>query len=101
MASAKSIKESLIKQLEEKGGKVEHFLSLIDDYIWMFNQVKEMKKDIKRNGIRIKVKSASGYEIEKDNPSIKNIVMYNKQMLNILKQLGLKTDNADDDYEDL
>lgn len=99
MANAKRIKEELIKQLEEKGSNVECSLGLIEDYIWMFNQVKEMKKDIKINGIRIKSRSASGYETEKDNPSIKNIVMYNKQMLNILKQLGI--DNSDYDYEDI
>ena len=101
MASARKIKDSLIKQLENKGAKVEHFLSLIDDYIWLFNEVKQMKSDVKKRGRTFKTTSASGYGIEKENPSVKNIVVYNKQMLAILKQLELTTDNvgSDDDEE--
>lgn len=101
MASAKKIKESLIKQLEDKGANVEHFLSLVDDYIWYWNQEKAMQKDIKEIGFRFKTTSASGYPTEKENPSVKNAVTYNKQKLAILKELGLTTDNVviDDDKE--
>lgn len=101
MASATKIKDSLIKQLKNKGANVEHFSGLIDDYIWLFKEVKEMKTDVKKRGRTFKTTSASGYEIEKENPSVKNIVVYNKQMLAILKELGLTTDNvgSDDDEE--
>lgn len=100
MASAKKIKDSLIKQLEEKGANVDHFLSLIDDYIYYWNQEKVMQKDIKERGFSFKTTSASGYEIEKENPSIKNAVMYNKQKLAILKELGLTTKNVISDDND-
>lgn len=101
MANVRKIKESLIKQLEDKGANVEHFLSLIDDYIWYWNQEKAMQKDIKKRGFMFKTTSASGYQIEKENPSVKNAVVYNKQKLAILKQLELTTDNvvSDDDDE--
>lgn len=101
MASAKKIKDSLIKQLEDKGANVEHFLSLIDDYIWYWNQEKTMQKDIKERGFSFTAVSASGKEYEKENPSVKNAVMYNKQKLAILKELGLNTNNviSDDDDE--
>lgn len=101
MANARKIKESLVKQLEDKGANVEHFLSLIDDYIWYWNQEKAMQKDIKERGFMFKTTSASGYEIQKENPSVKNAVVYNKQKLAILKQLELTTDNvvSDDDDE--
>ncbi|EDS77314.1 hypothetical protein CBC_A0786 [Clostridium botulinum C str. Eklund] len=101
MASARKIKESLVKQLEDKDANVDHFLSLIDDYIWYWNQENAMKKDIKKRGFMFKTTSASGYEIEKENPSVKNAVVYNKQKLAILKQLELTTDNvvSDDDDE--
>jgi hypothetical protein len=59
-----------------------------------------MQKDIKERGFTFKTSSASGYEIEKENPSIKNAVAYNKQKLAILKELGLTTTNVkkvDDD----
>lgn len=100
MASARKIKESLIKQLEDKGGNVEHFLSLIDDYIWYWTQEKAMQKDIRERGRTYKATSAAGKEYEKDNPSIKNALLYNKQKLAILKELGLTTENVISDDED-
>lgn len=100
MASAKNIKESLIKQLENKGANVEHFRDLIEDYIWMYEQEKAMKKDIKVNGRMYKAKSASGYSIDKENPAVKNAIMYNKQKLSILKELGLTTENVINDKDD-
>jgi phage terminase small subunit len=100
MASAKKIKESLIKQLEEKGANVEHFLGLVEDYIWYFNQEKNMQKDVKKRGYTYNSISASGKEYEKENPSVKNAVMYNKQKLAILKELGLTTENVISDDED-
>lgn len=101
MASARKIKESLIKQLEDKGANVDHFLSLIDDYIWYWNQEKAMQKDIKERGFSFTAISASGKEYEKENPSVKNALMYNKQKLAILKELELTTKNviSDDDNE--
>lgn len=94
MASARKIKESLIKQLEDKGANVEHFNSLIDDYIWYWNQEKAMQKDIKEHGFMFKTTSASGFPVEKENPSVKNAIAYNKQKLAILKELGLTTSNV-------
>ncbi len=100
MANARKIKDSLIKQLKDKGANVEHFLGLIDDYIWYFNQEKAMQKDIKERGRSYKTTSSQGYEYEKDNPSIKNAIMYNKQKLAILKELQLTTKNAKSDDDD-
>ena len=101
MATARKIKESLVKQLQGKGANIDHFLGLIDDYIWYFNEEKSMQKDIKNRGHSYKTTSASGYEIDKENPSVKNALMYNKQKLAILKQLELTTKNviSDDDDE--
>lgn len=101
MTSARKIKESLIEQLENKGAKVEYFLVLIDDYIWYYNEEKAMQKDIKIRGRSYKTTSSTGYEIDKENPSTKNALMYNKQKLAILKQLELTTKNviSDDDDE--
>jgi hypothetical protein len=104
MTSAKKIRVSLINQLKNKGADAEHFLGLIDDYIWYFNQEKAAQKDIKIRGRTYMAVSASGNEYEKENPSVKESIMYNKQKLEILKQLGLTTNNVgagDDDEDDL
>lgn len=94
MSSAKKIKSSLMKQLENKNADVDYFMSLIDDYLWYWNQEKAMQKDIKERGFSFKTMSSAGYPIVKDNPSVKNALMYNKQKLAILKELGLTTANV-------
>ena len=100
MTSATKIRNSLIQQLKNRGADVEHFLALIDDYIWYYNQEKAMQKDIKTKGMSYKAISASGKEYEKENPSIKTAVMYNKEKLAILKQLELSTTNVGSDEDD-
>ena len=100
MTRATKIRNSLIQQLKNRGADVEHFLALIDDYIWYYNQEKAMQKDIKTKGMSYKAISASGKEYEKENPSIKNAVMYNKEKLAILKQLELSTTNVGSDEDD-
>lgn len=100
MATATSVKKSLIEQLEKKGANIDLFSSLIDDYIWYYSQEKAMQKDIKNRGRTYIATSAAGKEYEKDNPSVKNAVLYNKQKLSILKDLGLTVDNIICDIED-
>ena len=54
-------------------------------------------------GISYETLSASGVLIVKQNPSTKEIVMVNRQMLSLLKELGLTTgkltSHKDDDDE--
>lgn len=94
MASIKTIKGSLLKQLKDMHADVSHFESLIDDYVWCWKQEQSMQKDINKNGRTSKAWSAAGREYDKDNPSVKNVLLYNKQKLAILKELGLNTQNV-------
>ena len=105
MASAKNVKESLIKQLEVKGADVDIYLSLIDDYMWFWKQERAMQKDIKERGRTYNATSAAGKDYEKNNPSVKDALLYSKQMVAILCALGLstesvKTGNQEDDNPD-
>ena len=96
----KAIRESLMLQLKAKGADVSHFESLIDDYIFYWQQEKKMQRDIAKNGMLIDAISAQGKPYQKENPAIKSAALYNKQKLAILKEMGLTTDtchNADDD----
>lgn len=83
-----------MQQLKEKNADVEHFISLVDDYVWYYEQEKAMQDDIKKRGLSYKTISSQGKEYLKDNPSIKNAVMYNKQKLAILKEMQLTTANV-------
>lgn len=90
--SKAKIKESLIKQLETKGANVPHFNDLICDYMVLYDTKKALQKDIKNRGISYKTLSANGYEIIKQNQSVKDLVAVEKQMISILKEMGLTTD---------
>lgn len=94
------IRESLIKQLKDKGADVPPFLKLIDDYCFYAEQVEEMKDDIRTKGRTYNYVSSVGKESEKENPCVKNVLNYTKQMLAILKDLGLTTANIRSDSDD-
>ena len=57
--------------------------------------LKEMlKDDIQENGLRLNYMTANGKEAEKDNPSVKQLTLVNKQMLMLLKQMDISTDKV-------
>lgn len=86
------IKDSLIKQLQVKGAKVAHFENLIDDYLFLFDTKNKLQKDIKKRGVSYETTSANGFKITKQNQSVKDLVAVEKQMIALLKELGLTTD---------
>lgn len=86
--------------MKNKNADLDCFTSLVNDYVWFCKEERVMQKDIKERGHFFKTTSASGFPIEKENPSVKNAIMYNKQKLSILKELDLRTDNVIDDADD-
>lgn len=96
------IKQSLVEQLDHKGAKIEHFIQLVNDYVFYCKEEKKMQKDIRDRGITYESVSATGKKYEKDNPAVKAVIMYSRQKLAIIKELGLKTDNVfSEDYDKL
>lgn len=94
------LKKNLVEQLEKKGADVECFLDMIDSYIFYTQQERKMQTDIRKNGLSYKAVSSTGKEYVKDNPSIKNAIMYNKQRLAILEKMGLSTTTVETDSDD-
>ena len=92
MAKATEVKESLIKQLQAKGADVKLYRALIDDYMWFYQQFHQMQADIRTRKRTYTAVSAAGKEYEKDNPSVKNALLYSRQMVAILAALGLSTE---------
>ena len=90
--SKAKIKESLIKQLEAKRANVPHFYDQICDYLELYDVKKMLQKDIKKRGVSYETKSASGVKIVKQNQSVKDLVAVQRQMLSILHEMGLTTD---------
>ena len=99
--SIQKIKESLIQQLEQAGASVDFYKALVEDYCFYEQNERKMQADIRKRGITYEAISAAGKKYEKDNPSVKQAVMYNKQKLQILRDLGLSIDKVttEDDEE--
>lgn len=91
MANVTEIKESLIKQLQAKGADVTLYRDLIDQYLWFLKEFRQMKTDISKRGRTYTAISAQGKNYEKNNPCVKDALLYSKQMVSILDALGLST----------
>ena len=90
------IENSLLEQLAMLGAMKEHYVDLIRDYISLWETKTDLMRDIEDEGVSYKETSSSGNQVKKNNPSVKDFVMVNKQMLSLLKELGLSTANAGD-----
>lgn len=85
----REIKNALNAALMEKGADSAFYKDQIDKYMDLWDMYLLLAKDVKENGLRYPTVSPSGAEIIKDNPSVKNLPAYNKQMIMQLKMMGL------------
>lgn len=90
----KSIRQSLIEQLDKKGAVTAHFVDMVDQYINFFKLSRKLEADIKINGVKYEEISSVGVKRKIENPAIKELVGVSRQMLNILRELGLTTDSV-------
>ena len=81
----KRVEKSLRQQLVSKGADVEIFKNLIDDYMGLWDLKEMYFEDVKENGLRVD---------GKENTSPKQIPIVNRQMLAILKQMDITTENV-------
>lgn len=91
-----AIQKSLLCQLEAKGAAQPHFVDLVDDYMRLWEVKEALAKDIKKRGVSYVDVSSTGVEMQKNNPSVKELHGTNRQMLMLLRELGLTTDKVDD-----
>lgn len=88
------VKNSLLKQLKDRGADVAHFKDLVEDYVALQEIKNDLKQNIEEVGTVYFTHNTQGDTIQKTNPSIRELVGINRQMLNILKQLDLTTDSV-------
>lgn len=101
MSDAK-IKDSLLLQLESNGFQSDFYKDLVNDYMLFWEIKKELQKNVKETGVTHKDYSSVGEEISKNNPSVKELTVVSKQMLQILKELSLTIANKNSgDDEDM
>lgn len=102
VASSKKsiIRQSLVEQLTIRKVDQAAFIDLIDDYMSLWETKKALVVDIKRRGVVINGPSSTGIIRDMNNPSVKELLGVNRQMLAIIKELGLTPDqvvSGDDD----
>ncbi|MGY3766936.1 P27 family phage terminase small subunit [Vagococcus vulneris] len=85
----KKVKKSLLEQLTLRNATSDFYIDLINDYMSLWHSKELLVADIKERGTVYKEPNSSGRNVSKNNPSTKELVMVNKQMLALLKDLGL------------
>ena len=86
------LRKSLIEQLCASEKPPAHYSDLVEDYLNLWETKEMLQADIRQKGISYETLSASGVPIIKQNPSTKEIIMVNRQMLLLLKELGITPD---------
>lgn len=94
------IKQDLTDQLERQGVYGQHFLDLIDDYLALWDTKNALIEDIKKRGVMTKYQNGANQWGYKKNDSVGNLVKVNKQMLELLKELGLRAADFEADSND-
>ena|GEM_PF-4317757 len=98
-----AVRASMIEQLPLKDAERAVFVDQVDDYIELHKVKRRLIADIRKRGVVFTGKSSTGVEREMNNPSVKELLGVNRQMLAILQALGLTPNEAvaDDDADHL
>ena len=93
MTERLQIKTDLLKQLEEKGMKHQHYISLVDDYLKLWDVKNLLFSDIKKRGVSVPYDHGGGQSGAKKNDSVAEVNKVSASMLKILNELGLRGAN--------
>lgn len=97
-ARREKLRKSLLKQLKDIGADLPHFVDMVERYMDLWDISEALKEDIQERGTKYQDCSSTGVLMWKNNPSVKEQIMVSRQMMQILKDLNLTTDNlAKDD----
>ena len=96
----KKIRKNLIEQLKSKGADTPVFTDLVEDYMALWITKELLKIDIENTGVKMQYDNGGGQSGYKDNSSIEKLYKVNTQMLKLLSELKIKTDNVGVEVED-
>ena len=97
----RTIRASLIDQLERSGNDTSFFLDLVDDYMNMYIIKELANADIIENGVSVEYRNSETQYGRKKNDSVDQILKTNQQMIKLLDMLGIKPEEGIEDEEDL
>ncbi len=87
------VKADLLEQLRLKGADTPTLINLVEDYMKLWKMKELLAEDVAKNGVRLPYDNGGGQRGFKENPSVKLQLNVNAQMLKILAQLKISTDN--------
>jgi phage terminase small subunit len=95
------IKEGLLQQLIENGTDASHYVDLVEDYMALWDLKNKLIKDIKKRGAMIEWQNGDYQKGVRKNDAVVELPKVNKQMLMLLKELGLRAvDNREDEPDE-
>lgn len=83
------VKRSLLNQLEKRGTVDDYLKDVVNDYMSLWDVKDALFLDIKKRGVTYQDTNSAGLLMYKNNPSTKEVIAVNKQMMSILKDLSL------------
>lgn len=92
----KDVEQSLIAQLNAQDKGQKYNIDLVNDYMKLWSVKNKLQKDIDTRGVVYEDYSSVGIKMQKNNPSVKELVMVNRQMLSIIKELGVNEITANE-----
>lgn len=84
------MKKDLLSQLEERGMVQAYYISLVDDYLRMWDVKNALLDNIEEKGVTIIYDNGGGQRGEKKNDCVPELSKINGQMLKLLNELGLR-----------
>lgn len=94
MTERDQIRADLLEQLKEKGVTHRHYISLVDDYLKLWDVKNLLFSDIKDRGVSVTYDHGGGQRGSKKNDSVAEVNKVSASMLKILNELGLKGANV-------
>lgn len=97
----RTIRASLVDQLERSGNDTSYFLDLVDDYMKMYIIKELANADLLENGVTVEWRNSETQYGRKKNDSVDQILKTNQQMIKLLDMLGIKPEDGLEDDEEL
>lgn len=96
------IKEDLVNQLASRDlDQVSFYVSLVDDYVSMWNVKNNLIRDIEERGVSVRYDNGGGQHGYKKNDSVGELTRLNRQMLSLLSELGLRAADIEEKEEEV
>lgn len=87
------IRNDLLKQLKDRNMFQQYYVSLVNDYIHLWDVKNGLVDNIEENGVTITYNNGGGQSGEKKNDCVPELYRINGQMLKLLDNLGLRGSN--------